>query len=153
MVLLVVKQSNEMWAGDRGRIKGRVIRGGQGLMQSTASCGVIKQMLAPNPLGNTSINNVWRWVLFAGCYNYVPNWRDDLRSRFVTLLTAGSRLARRTGTLASPWVTLTLTACTKLGAVFPESIFRASWRKQSLLLNTLAIQCQISFPMEAGSYR
>lgn len=43
------------------------------------------------------------------------------------LLTAGSHLARRTGTLASPWVALTLTACTELGAVLPESIFRASF--------------------------
>lgn len=96
-------------------------------------------------LGNTVINNVWRWVVFAGGFKHVTNWQDDLGSRFVTLLTAGSHLAGRTGTLASLWVTLTFTTCTEQGAVLPVSVFRASWRKHRLLLSTLGIQCQFSF--------
>ena len=124
------------WEQDKGRV---MERRGTGAEYSKMQCYQAKA------LGNTVINNVWRWVLFAGCFKYVTNWRDDLGSRFVTLLTAGSHLAGRTGTLASPWVTLTFTTCTEQGAVLPVSVFRASWRKHSLLLNTLSIQCQFSF--------
>lgn len=76
--------------------------------------------------------------------NYEPSWRAELWSHFVTLLTARSHLARRTGTAASPWVTLTFTTCTKQGAVFPVSIFWASWRKHRLLLNTLGMPVFVS---------